>query len=754
MASADQELREIFLEEATDLVSSISHTLQAWENDLQNLQKISDLKRDLHTLKGSARMVGLPMVSTLTHELESLCEALSKHQVPVDKSVFELIGLGQDQILSMLETLKQNKTPVEALDLIEKFHAYLPKSEIVEQLVEQKKEGSLDIVQVVGRKANEMIRVRTDVLEKLNSLSTENSMARIGIEQQLSLLNAELFTMKQNIKRLENQLNSLDLEIERTHSLLGSSDKNTVRSSMGQLNNSLKETHLDLEESTKVLLDACSKMETQILQQSRILTELQQRLTNTRLTPFESIVPRLSRIVRQISSELEKKVDFKITKSQGEMDRTVLEQLLPSLEHILRNAIDHGIESVEERLKYKKTEVGNIKLCFVRTGSNVSIEISDDGAGIQPDVIRRKAIQLGFLKSEEVVNDEEVIRYIMEPGFSTREVVTEISGRGVGMDVVNTAVKELGGNITIRSVVGMGTKMTIRFPFTISLNRILLFSVQNQVLGILLANIANVFTISSEALKKSVITLGEKNYPIVYLGALLHAEQKKMRIPKKTTFPVLLCDNSEYPVAIIIDNILYSRDLVVQALGPQFKLSNEFVGATTLGDGRIVFILDTYRLSMNIKALREDEHISENSFGDTEYPITLEQHAVTLVESELILVVDDSVSARTATKQLLAQQHFRVRLATDGLDALEKIEYELPALVISDIDMPRMNGLEFVKLLKEDVRYQEIPVIIVTSRTEEHLENLKLLGITHVLTKPYQSNELLELVERLLEENI
>ncbi len=761
MANDDQELREIFMEEATDLVASLSTTLREWEADLQNLKKIADLKRDLHTLKGSARMVGLPMVGTLTHEIETLCEALAKNEVSVTKDIFDLICVAQDQIAVMIELLRNNETPREATELIQKLHSYLPQTvDTVPKVAELPKEKEPESEKEetksgAAAKPVEVIRVRADTVEKLNNLSTENSMLRVGLEQQVLMFNTGLLNVKMSIKRFATQLNNLNSEIDLLPPTPPQDRRQyNLKLLLEQLSNSLKETQTDLEQSLRALADTNAKMENQVLQQTKIGAELQQRLTNIRLTPFVSIVPRLSRIARQISSELNKKIEFKVTKSEGEMDRTVLEQLVPSLEHILRNAIDHGIEDAAKRLASKKPEIGTIEVSFVRVGSNVSIEIKDDGGGIPPNLIRAKAIHLGLLKPDLSVSDEEVIRYIMEPGFSTREVVTEISGRGVGMDVVNTAVKEMGGNLTIKSEVGMGTTMIIRFPFTISLNRVLIFNEQEQLLGILLANIDSVSNVPAQILQESSVTIADKSYALFYLGALLNAEQKKFRIPKKGLLPVLLFNHPEFPMAIVIDNILYSRDLVVQALGPQFKLSNEYVGATTLGDGRVVFILDTYRLSMQAKALRESEKIMAAVTAFPEDEAYTDNKPLKFLESELILVVDDSISARTMTKQLLERKQFRVTMATDGMDALEIMEREIPDLIISDIDMPRMDGLEFVTSLQQDLRYKNIPIIMVTSRTEEHLARANELGIKHLLAKPYDENELLILMNKMLEKNI
>ena len=743
MGNDDQELKDIFMEEATDLVASVSVTLRAWENDLHDLKKISDVKRDLHTLKGSARMVGFSTLGTLTHELETLCEAVAKNQISIDKSVFDLICFGHDQLSLMVECLKKNETPPEVTDIIEKFHAYLPTAEaVVPKKTKEQQATPIESPKNPIGHAVEIVRVRADMLEKLNSLSTESSMVRIGLEQKITVLNSGLLEMKQCVKRFEWQLNDLNIELEQNQ------DIRHKWFPLEQLINSLRETNVDLDNINKELFGSCTQMENDALRQARINAELQQRLTTTRLVPFESIVPRLSRIARQISSEINKKVDFKVIQSQGDMDRTVLEQLVPSLEHILRNAIDHGIESFSDRMKNKKSEVGKIEVRFVRSGSTIAIEVQDDGAGISPDIIRRKAIHLGLMKANSVVSDEEVIRYILEPGFSTREEVTEISGRGVGMDVVSTAVKEMGGNLTIRSEVGVGTKITIRFPFTISLNRILIFSMQNQLLGMLLSNVESVSSINVKALKESTVKLENKIYSLVYLGELLNAEQKQFRAPKKNTIPILLCGDVEYPTAIAVDSVLYSRDLVVQALGPQFKLRNEYVGATTLGDGRIVFVLDPHHLSMNAKALKGSLSNNDEVMATPEV-----SEKIKFMKPALILVVDDSMSARAVTERLLEHNHFQVITATDGIDALEKIAQTIPDLIVSDIDMRGMDGLEFAMSLQQDPQYKDIPLVMVTSRPHEHRKRIEELKIAHVLEKPYQEEEFLMLINQLLKKN-
>jgi chemosensory pili system protein ChpA (sensor histidine kinase/response regulator) len=714
--NVDQELLDIFLEEATDLVAALSTTLREWQANLGDLSKISELKRDLHTLKGSARMVGQMAIGTLGHEIETVCEVLAKGQVQIDRKIFELICLGQDQIAEMVECLKKGEVPTSPEDLIRQFQYTVggtkaSKAPPIASLPETpplKKKGGENAAMLNA----ENIRIRADLLEKLDNLSTENNRVRVALEQQVGINAVYIQEVKEGIRRLENELGALTSEN-------------------------------DFVNVFKSLNETASNIETLLLHQARISTELQYRLSGTRLVPFQSILPRLSRIARQLSLELQKEIDFKVLKTEGEMDRTVLEHLIPSLEHILRNALDHGIETEAERIKKGKPAVGKITVDFERSGATVAIIIADDGAGIDTNRIREKAIKLGLLAPESPLHEHDAVRYILAPGFSTRETVSEISGRGVGMDVVNMAVKEMGGTLEIESTLGEGTKFTIRFPFTISLNRMMLFTVQEQLFSMLLANIGSVVSLPKEKLQDTTYQVGGANYHVHYLGSLLQGEAEELVIPRKESYPVILFSHANYPVAFIIDTVLYNKELVVQALGTQFKLSNLCSGATLLGDGTVVYVLDPYALCNKAKGLSERGSLITDPL--------LKQKPT---GKALILVVDDSVSVRTVTKRFLEQHQFKVATARDGVEALQYLETHEPNMILLDIDMPRMDGFEFANIVLKDNRLNAIPIVVITSRAVEHKKRAVAMNLPHVLAKPFQEFELMELIQTLLGKKI
>lgn len=689
----NETLLKIFLEEAKDLLDAVSATLQVWSKDLNNKSCFADLKRDLHTLKGGARMVNQPALSSLAHETESFCESLLAGGIPADRQAYEKVCANQDQMVHILEGLLPPKPVASTEDSV-------------------KPESSPDTV-------NDMIRIRSDLLEKLNNLSIESNITRVNMGHYVDNFNTHIGEIARLTKSLQEKCRlipkSVDLHV------------NSEIVGLINLNKNLVQVH--------------GNIDALLSQQSRVEMELQDRLVDTRMVAFSSVVPRLSRITRQIAAELHKKVDFTVLDVEGEIDRTVLEHLVPSLEHLLRNALDHGIELPEKRLLSNKPEIGNIQLRFFRMGNEACIEISDNGAGIDPEVIRKKAIKLGLVSEETRLTPDEMIRYIMEPGFSTSEVISEISGRGVGMDVVNTVVKGLGGNLAIESQLGQGTKFTIRLPFTMSVNRALLVVVQGQNYGILLSNIESIILMNVQEIKEvlnlttPVITHNDKVYQLKYLGDALSVQEKPIFVDMQENMPVLLFNFLDFNAALLVDSLAGSQEIVVQTLGPQFKLMDIFSGGTLLSDGSVVIILDVYTIAA--RAIK-------NGNEKMEVPVITKKPAV-------VLVVDDSVTIRTVTKNFLERHKFMVVTAKDGLEALEKLEQMRPDIILLDVEMPRMDGFQFAEKVRSDAQYANIPIVMITfCAGDEQKRHAEALGIKKFMGKPYQELELLETINALL----
>jgi chemosensory pili system protein ChpA (sensor histidine kinase/response regulator) len=721
MSQENDNLLAIFLEEAKDLLSVFSSTIQQWSKDLNNKHYFIDLKRDLHTLKGGARMVQQPELSALAHELESFCETLEHPGIQVDKIAYELVCQGLDQMHAMLESISKNEKVLPSDYLINKFkekNLNESKKSIEQPQSLEAKPGE----PINNQVTNEVIRVRADLLEKLNSLSIENNILRVNLGHHIDNFNTNLGEIYQLIKVLQEK----------------------IRMTPPEINFRVTSEMMALMNVCKALSQIHSNVESILIQQGRVALELQNKLIDTRMVPFDSVVPRLSRVTRQVASEVNKKVDFNVLATEGEIDRNLLEHLIPSLEHLLRNAIDHGIETPEVRIQVGKSENGKINLRFFRKGNDAGIEISDDGAGINVREVRKKAIRLGLILKDTNISDEEVIRYILEPGFSTRETINEISGRGVGMDVVNTVVKGLGGNLIIESKFGIGTKFIIKLPFTTSMNRALLVVIQGQTYGVLLSNVENIVLLTvkqvKELLNKStaVFSYNNKEYQVKYLGAALGVLESPMFSNLKESFPVLLFDFPDYKAALLVDSLAGSQEVVVQTLGPQFKLMDTFSGATLLADGRVIIILDVYSITAKSAKLLM-EAAEEQLLRKKQYTI---------------MVVDDSVTIRTVTKNFLERHKYIVTTAKDGLDALDKIKIEKPDVILLDIEMPRMDGFKFAENIRSQPAFSNIPIIMITFCAGEEQRNLaSKLGIQKFMSKPYQELELLNTIKQLLEDN-
>lgn len=606
----------------------------------------------------------------------------------------------------------------------------------------------------------EVIKVSADLLEELVNLAGETSISRGRMEQQVSDLGTAIGEMDATIHRLQEQLRRLDIETEaqvlfRQEQMAQFEEFDPLEmdrySQLQQLSRSLIESASDLMDLKYTLADKTRDTETLLLQQSRINTDLQEGLMRSRMVPFSRLVPRLRRIVRQAASELGKEVDFELDNIEGELDRTVLERMVAPLEHMLRNAVDHGIESPSERSKQGKTAVGRIQLSLAREGGDVVLRLNDDGRGINLERVRAKAIERGLMAENAQVSDQDVIQFILHAGFSTADKVTQISGRGVGMDVVHSEIKQLGGAMFIDSDWGQGTAFTIRLPFTVSVNRALMVQIGDDLYAIPLNTIEGIVRVSPFELEHyyqethATFDYAGEEYLIRYLGTMLESEARPKLDGHNLPLPVILVRSAESTVALQVDRLLGSREIVVKTLGAQFSAVHGVSGATVMGDGNVVVILDLHALIR--------EQIALNSH----HAILLDAHSPHLLNADkpqrekLVLVVDDSVTVRKVTSRFLEREGFQVMTAKDGIEALQVLQDTIPDLMLLDIEMPRMDGFEVAKNIRTSSRLSHLPIIMITSRTgDKHRERALSLGVNRYLGKPYQEDLLLQTISELL----
>jgi len=614
---------------------------------------------------------------------------------------------------------------------------------------EQKKPAAVQGVRQEQRQ--EFARIDAELLEDLLNAAGEISIYHSRLTQQVSSTEFHVKELDQTISRLRAQLRKLEIETE-AQIMHGHQDSLVARdfdpleldrySNIQQLSRALAESASDLSSLKDLLQSLTTEAENLLVQQSRVTAELQDGLMRTRMVPFERHVPRLTRLVRQIAKEADRRAELAVEGASGELDRQVLDKMLPPLEHMLRNAVVHGIESSADRQEANKPATGRITIRLHREGSEMVIDVSDDGKGLDVDAIRRKAYELDMLKPDSKITDDEVMELILTPGFTTASKVTQSAGRGVGMDVVANEVKKLGGSLRISSVTGQGTNFTVRLPFTLAITQALIVRTGEEVYALPLPSVEGVARIPRGELENLLsqsepsYQYGEETYKFRHLGMYLGGQAAKL--PQNEPFiPVILVRAGEFSAALLTDEMIASREIVVKSIGPQLASIRGISGATILGDGRIVLILDIA------------------AFVRTGAPVVeLAKAAPTPTDDRpLALVVDDSITVRRVTERFLQRHGMRVVTARDGLDAISVMAENKPDIILLDIEMPRMDGYEFASHVRNDDRVSDVPIIMVTSRVgDKHRARAIELGVNDYLGKPYQDSALLDAIGRLLEE--
>jgi chemosensory pili system protein ChpA (sensor histidine kinase/response regulator) len=785
---ADPEMFSLFLEEAGELLEDLETQILAWRDAPDDKTFCDALKRNLHTFKGGARMTGIMALGELAHDLETQLEQFSG---VADEDLFATINSYYDKMtagvaqvrrivagesvavqaaptvttpvemaaqkLPAVDTTSHDTTPEHSATIIPFRGGKLPHG--LEEAMAGKKVAHAAADAKAAQTQQEMIKVSADLLENLVNLAGETSISRARIEQQMIDIERTADDMEATITRLQDQLRRLEAETDAqiqsrmTEIQERSDDFDPLEmdrySTVQQLTSSLSESASDLLDIRSSLTNKLRDTETLLVQQARINTGLQEGLMRSRMVPFSRLEPRLRRIVRQVAGELKKDIVFDLENVQGELDRTMLERMVAPLEHMLRNACDHGIETPEKRVAAGKSKQGRIVLSMGRDGGDILLSLRDDGGGINVEAVRKKAIERGLLTVDSPITDNEALQFILQAGFSTAEKVTQISGRGVGMDVVHSEIKAMGGSMTIQSAVGKGTEFIVRLPFTVSVNRALMVRVGEDVFAIPLTSIEGIVRVSPYELESyyedptARFEYAGRDYEVRYLGAMLRTKMRANIETATLPEPVILVRSTEHTVALHVDQLIGSREIVVKALGTQFAAVPGLSGATLLGDGSVVVILD-------LLALVRANLVLEGA------ALHVETAAAAMPEENFtVMVCDDSVTVRKVTSRLLEREGYNVMLAKDGADALLQMQDRLPDVLLLDIEMPRMDGFEVASTMKNSHRLQDIPIIMITSRTgEKHRERAMGMGVERYMGKPYVEEELLLNINDLVGERL
>ncbi len=770
MDGLDAELVDIFVEEGGDLLDHSDGLLALLRDAPEDREAMVGLQRDLHTLKGGARMAGIMPVGELGHSMETLLEAVVAQRAELGRDGVPLLERGFDRLHGMItrvaarravglpvglidELNARAETPVAAVveavdDGLMFVPAPAPKIELKPLSAPMLQDGFGDDDDIGIRAPQEQVRIRADLLDRLVNYAGEVAIYRSRLEQQLAAFRGTAQEMEQTNIRLRDQLRRLDSETEAQiiarYQREGAAGNETFDpleldrfSTLQQLSRALGESAADLQALHGSMEDLTRQYETLLLQQSRVSSDLQEGLMRTRMVPFEGLVPRLRRVIRQATGETGKQAQLKLDGAQGELDRSVLERMTAPLEHMLRNAIAHGLETPEARRKAGKGDEGTIRVAVRREGSEVVLQVGDDGAGLDRAAIRARAIERGLIKPDAILSDGDLDVLILEPGFSTAETVSRLAGRGVGMDVVASEVRQLGGSLDIASKPGEGTTFTLRLPQTLAVTQAVFVKIGDTQYAVPIASVRGVGRISREEIAKpdAVYRYGGEDYALHDLGGLVGTTTVKAE--GQLQIPLLLVRSGDLRAAVAIDQVVGNREIVVKAGGPQLASVPGIFGATIMGDGRVVVILDIAPLVRRFAAMPRD--------------VAPVEQAVEARRVPLVMVVDDSITMRKVTGRVLERHNFEVATAKDGIDALERMADIIPDLMLLDIEMPRMDGYELATAMKADPRMRDVPIIMITSRTgDKHRQRAMDLGVERYLGKPYQEVELMRNVFELL----
>lgn len=752
----DEQLLPIFMEEADELYPQLTAELSEWrqcaDDPTEGLKVARKLQRSLHTLKGSARMAGAMRLGELTHRVEDCLDA-AVAEGKSDAALFDELENYFDRIGNSLEKLRKGDTSEDVAEpVVSVVKSKAGEAPVTAQAqtqakkVEHKQQAAEPVAD--ERREGAVLRVRSDIVDNLVNEAGEISVARSRMEVELNAFKGGLQDLTGSVQGLRKLVREIEMhaegQMQARAAVAGDSaekfdplefDRFTR---FQELTRFMSESVHDVQTVQQTLLKNLDETSAAMSAQAKLNSVLQQSLMSIRMLPFSSISQRLYRIVRQTGKELGKKVNLELYGTETELDRGVLEKMTAPFEHLLRNAIVHGLESPEQRDLKGKQPIGNISLTLRQEGNEVVFEFKDDGAGLNIVKLRQKGIEQGLLHQGEVVSDERAMLLIFETGLSTATELSEVAGRGVGMDVVRSEIKALGGRIEVSSEPDKGACFTIYLPLTLAVMKALMVQAGNETYAIPAVMVEQVQQVKPEELlelyRQGQVEWQGKYYPVHYLPRLLGDNE---RTPESKPYnAVLLLRSGEQRMALHLDELLGNKEVVVKNVGAQLARLPGIAGATVQANGSVALILNPIPLAQ----------LETQAFGG----IAGEKAAVnTIRRIPVIMIVDDSLTVRKITSRLLTRVGYEVVTAKDGVDALEKLVDMVPDVMLLDVEMPRMDGFELTKQLRRDAKTRNLPIIMITSRTAEKHRNYALeLGVNEYLGKPYQENELLENIAR------
>jgi len=790
----DPDLFPIFEEEAGELMPRLGAAMRQWSARPDDAQARLEVLRVLHTLKGSARLAGAMRMGEMAHRMESAVEQMGADHVQAAQiepmlarfdhlqQAFDALCQGPAEVSAQAGTPAAAGAaapmPFEQQPAKERAAFQRPIEPATAELAEPATSmhpvpapvvhmpASPAMAVARGHTGGQTVRVRSQLLDRLVNQVGEVMITRNRLDARLGQLHGSLHELTANLDRLRAHLRDVELQAESQMQSRLAQAKDSAQgfdplefdrfTRVQELTRMMAESVNDVATVQRNLLQVLSGTEDDLVAQARQARELQRDLLRTRMMEFEGIAERLYGVVRQAAKDCGKQVRLDIVGGQLEIDRGVLDRMAPAFEHLLRNAVAHGIETPQERVAAGKPAAGTITISLSQEGNDVSVVFSDDGAGLNLARIREKAVAQGLVAPEQALSEAEATSLIFMPGFSTASSVTELAGRGIGMDVVRSEVQALGGRIETSTQAGVGTSFKLVLPLTTAVTQVVMLRMGGLSIGVPASLVEIVRRLTAAELdaayQSGTMPYGGETVPFFWGGALLQASSHSGEHVGKTQ-PVVVLRSAGQRVAIHVDEVLGNQEVVVKNLGPQLSRLPGLAGMSVLPSGAVVLIYNPVALATvyGEKALQLQRQSAAQAQGKDQAPQPVAEQPTPVQGGDvpLVLVVDDSITVRRVTQRLLRREGYRVAIAADGLQALERLAEERPAVVLSDIEMPRMDGFDLVRNIRSDARWRDVPVIMITSRiAEKHRQHARELGVNHYLGKPYSEEELLALIRQ------
>jgi len=785
-----QLLQDIFRSECEEHLIVVNHSLNVLENEVKEAcplssdlrETLSVMRRAVHTLKGAAAMTGMNLTSLAAHSLEDMLDWLHDDAVQITPEEVQVIATGIDviELLSSQSTQAAESAHidrlVETIDdymVLQKTQGQLQGSELEETAEAQAFAGgegeagetdaglgveALPEPEISANLPGEsgILRVRLDDLDELVGIEGELVVARGAMEKMLEEFSgtlSELDTVKENLRRKSQELEA-GFEVQSLYGFSPRTEDGTTESDFSefdpieldrysQLNliiRSLNEISVDVNSIHATLSSLVGDIGGQVSKQQLTMRLMQEKLMRIRMTPMSSLSRVLFRTVRETARKLAKKANLVITGEDVYMDRFVWAKITDPLMHMLRNALDHGIETPEKRLAAGKPESGTIHVEADQRSRFVVLKISDDGGGIDLARIKEKIRIGGLAENPDALSEKELLEFLFHPSFTTRQDVSTISGRGIGLDVVRRNIQDLRGSVQLLNNPGQGVTFEIRIPFTLSVNRAVMVRVAGRVFAVPLQDIQQIKRFALQDLEEHEgvwLRIGEDAVAVVNLGFCLQLERRVTELPMgREGILAILFNKGEKLFAVSVDEVVEQREIIVKGLGSHLTHVPGISGVTFTGGGDLIPIV-------NLREIIDLQKPATSVDVETVVPAGLH-------ETLKVLIVDDSISVRHSVARLVEGKGWKQQQAIDGIDALAKLETFMPDVIILDIEMPRMNGYEFKSNVNNNEQLKDIPVVMLTSRTsEKHQQKARELGIQHYMTKPYQEEVFIRLLENI-----